>query len=67
MSNQQGISGGVLFSLVGVTGVVLPGVLATRVEPRQLTAAYFCVAALALVPFSVSLGSLAGACRCRAT
>ncbi|MFF9490150.1 MFS transporter [Streptomyces sp. NPDC014676] len=61
MSSQQGISGGVLFSLGGVTGAVLLGVLASRVEPRRLTAVYFGVAALALVLFSVSLGSLASA------
>ncbi|WP_225627463.1 MFS transporter [Streptomyces werraensis] len=61
MSNQQGINGGVLFSLGGVLGAVLLGVLASRVEPRRLTAAYFGIAALALVLFSVSLGSLAGA------
>ncbi|MFE0474995.1 MULTISPECIES: MFS transporter [Streptomyces] len=61
MSNQQGISGGVLFSLGGVMGAVLLGVLASRVEPRRLTAVYFGVAALALILFSVSLGSLATA------
>ncbi|MFG2514101.1 MFS transporter [Streptomyces sp. NPDC048584] len=61
MSNQQGISGGVLFSLGGVMGAVLLGLLASRVEPRRLTAVYFGVAALALILFSVSLGSLAGA------
>ncbi|MEU1304959.1 MFS transporter [Streptomyces shenzhenensis] len=61
MSSQQGISGGVLFSLGGVMGAVLLGVSASRVEPRRLTAAYFCAAALTLVLFSVSLGSLAGA------
>lgn len=61
MSNQQGVSGGVLFSLGGVTGAVLLGFLAMRVEPRRLTAAYFLCAAIALALFSVSLGSLAGA------
>jgi benzoate transport len=61
MSNQQGISGGVLFSLGGVTGAVLLGVLASRVEPRRLTAAYFGIGALMLIVFSVSLGTLAGA------
>ncbi|GAA2563089.1 MFS transporter [Streptomyces levis] len=61
MSNQQGISGGVLFSLGGVMGAVLLGVLASRVEPRRLTAVYFGVAALTLILFSVSLGSLATA------
>ncbi|MFK4547963.1 benzoate transport [Streptomyces tendae] len=61
MSNQQGVSGGVLFSLGGVVGAVLLGVLASRVEPRRLTAVYFGGAAVALLLFSVSLGSLAGA------
>ncbi|MEV5887907.1 MFS transporter [Nonomuraea fuscirosea] len=61
MSNQQGISGGVLFSLGGVTGAILLGVLASRVEPRRLTAAYFVAGALVLILFSVSLGTLAGA------
>ncbi|CAM4048076.1 MFS transporter [Kibdelosporangium persicum] len=61
MSNQQGISGGVLFSLGGVTGAVLLGILVSRVEPRRLTAAYFGIAALVLVLFSLSLGTLATA------
>ncbi|WP_323377555.1 MFS transporter [Streptomyces sp. RB17] len=61
MSNQQGISGGLLFSLGGVTGAVLLGVLASRVDPRRLTAAYFVVGALMLVVFSMSLGMLASA------
>jgi benzoate transport len=61
MSNRQGISGGVLFSLGGVIGAVSLGVLLSRVESRRLTASYFVVAALALVLFSVTLGTLAGA------
>ncbi|MFI7452984.1 MFS transporter [Nonomuraea sp. NPDC049714] len=61
MSNQQGISGGVLLSLGGVTGAALLGVLASRIEPRRLTAAYFFLGALMLILFSVSLGMLAGA------
>ncbi|MDQ0382591.1 MFS transporter [Amycolatopsis thermophila] len=61
MSNQQGISGGVLFSLGGVTGAVLFGLLAARAGTRRLTAAYFGVGALALILFSVSLGTLATA------
>ncbi len=61
MSNQQGISGGVLVSLGGVTGAVLLGLLASRVGPPRLTAAYFCLGAIVLVLFSVSLGTLAAA------
>jgi benzoate transport len=61
LSNQQGINGGVLLSLGGVTGAVLLGLLLSRAEPRRLTAAYFCLAALVLVLFSVSLGTLASA------
>jgi benzoate transport len=61
MSNQQGISGGVLFSLGGVTGAVLFGLLASRAGTRRLTATYFAVSALALILFSVSLGTLATA------
>ncbi|GAA1614846.1 MFS transporter [Nonomuraea maheshkhaliensis] len=61
MSNQQGISGGVLFSLGGVTGAILLGVLASRFEPRRLTAAYFVAGALMLILFSFSLGTLATA------
>ncbi|MFD6288458.1 MFS transporter [Streptomyces sp. NPDC060205] len=61
MSNQQGINGGVLFSLGGVIGAVSLGVLVSRFEPRRLTAAYFFVAAIALVLFSMTLGSLGGA------
>ncbi|WP_236796265.1 MFS transporter [Amycolatopsis sp. GM8] len=61
MSSQQGISGGLLLSLGGVAGVVLLGVLASRVQPRRLTAAYFALGALVLVLFSVSLGTLAAA------
>lgn len=61
MSSQQGISGGVLFSLGGVTGAVLFGLLAARAGTRRLTAAYFGVGALALILFSFSLGTLATA------
>lgn len=61
MSNQQGISGGVLFSLGGITGAVLLGLLVSRLGPRRLTAAYFIIGALALILFSVSLGTLATA------
>lgn len=61
MSGQQGISGGVLFSLGGVTGAVLLGLLASRAGPRRLTAAYFGLGALMLILFSVSLGTLATA------
>ncbi|MCE0764216.1 MFS transporter [Pseudonocardia kujensis] len=61
LSAQQGISGGVLFSIGGVCGAALLGVLATRVEPRMLTAAYFALGALALVLYSFSLGALATA------
>lgn len=59
MSNQQGISGGILFSLGGITGAALLGLLVSKVEARRLTAAYFCLGALALVLFSLSLGTLA--------
>lgn len=61
LSNQQGISGGVLFSIGGVCGAVLLGVLAQRIEPRRLTGVYFTLAALALVLYSFSLGALATA------
>lgn len=61
MSSQQGISGGVLLSLGGVTGAVLLGLLVSRVGPRRLTAAYFGIGALALILFSFSLGTLATA------
>lgn len=61
MSNQQGISGGVLFSIGGVCGAILLGLLAQRIEPRRLTGAYFALAALALVLYSFSLGALATA------
>ncbi|WP_063695861.1 MFS transporter [Amycolatopsis orientalis] len=61
MSNQQGISGGVLFSLGGITGAILLGLLVSRAGPRRLTAAYFGLGALALVLFSISLGTLATA------
>lgn len=61
MSAQQGISGGVLFSLGGVTGAILLGLLASRVGAGRLTAAYFGIGALMLLLFSVSLGVLAGA------
>ncbi|WP_236793759.1 MFS transporter [Amycolatopsis sp. GM8] len=61
MSTQQGLSGGVLFAIGGVLGAVLLGVLASRFEARRLTAAYFVAGALALVLFSVSLGSLGSA------
>ncbi|GHH30795.1 MFS transporter [Lentzea cavernae] len=59
MSNQQGISGGILFSLGGITGAALLGLLVSKVEARRLTAAYFVLAALTLVLFSLSLGTLA--------
>ncbi|WP_431878966.1 MFS transporter [Amycolatopsis sacchari] len=59
MSSRQGISGGVLLSLGGVTGAVLLGLLVTRFGPRRLTAAYFGIGAVALVGFSFSLGTLA--------
>lgn len=59
MSNQQGISGGILFSLGGITGAALLGVLVSKVEARRLTAAYFGLAAVMLVLFSLSLGTLA--------
>ncbi|USX52856.1 MFS transporter [Lentzea sp. HUAS12] len=59
MSNQQGISGGILFSLGGITGAALLGVLVSKVEARKLTAAYFGLAAVMLVLFSLSLGTLA--------
>lgn len=59
LSAQQGISGGLLYSIGGVSGAVLFGVLATRIEPRTLTLAYFALAALALVLYSFSLGALA--------
>ncbi|MFJ7217737.1 MFS transporter [Amycolatopsis sp. NPDC098790] len=59
MSSQQGISGGVLLSLGGVTGAVLLGLLVSKVGPRRLTAAYFGIGALALILFSFSLGTLA--------
>jgi benzoate transport len=61
LSGQQGISGGVLFSIGGVSGAVLLGVLAQRIEPRRLTGTYFTLAALALVLYSCSLGALATA------
>ncbi|MFC4950016.1 MFS transporter [Pseudonocardia sp. GCM10023141] len=61
LSAQQGISGGVLFSIGGVLGAALLGVLATRIDPRKLTATYFALGALALVLYSVSLGTLATA------
>lgn len=61
LSAQQGISGGVLFSLGGVCGAALLGVLSTRIEPRRLTAAYFVLGGLALVLYSFSLGALATA------
>ncbi|MET7990751.1 MFS transporter [Amycolatopsis sp. NPDC005232] len=61
MSNQQGISGGLLFSLGGVTGAVLLALLVSRVRASRLTAAYFAMGALALILFSVSLGTLASA------
>jgi benzoate transport len=59
MSNQQGISGGILFSLGGITGAALLGLLVSRVEARRLTALYFGLAAVMLVLFSLSLGTLA--------
>ncbi|MGK3208571.1 MFS transporter [Amycolatopsis sp. MEPSY49] len=59
MSSRQGISGGVLLSLGGVTGAVLLGLLVSRAGPRRLTAAYFGIGALALILFSFSLGTLA--------
>ncbi|WP_434447352.1 MFS transporter [Lentzea sp. E54] len=59
MSNQQGISGGILFSLGGITGAALLGLLVSKVEARRLTAAYFGLAAVLLVLFSLSLGTLA--------
>ncbi|HUQ56070.1 MFS transporter [Lentzea sp.] len=59
MSAQQGISGGILFSLGGITGAALLGLLVSTVEVRRLTAAYFCLGAVALVLFSLSLGTLA--------
>ncbi|MFJ3890925.1 MFS transporter [Streptomyces rubrogriseus] len=61
MSSQQGLSGGVLFSLGGVVGVISLGLLLSRVESHRLTAAYFLVSAVALVLFSVTLGSLGAA------
>ncbi|MEU0469328.1 MFS transporter [Amycolatopsis sp. NPDC006131] len=61
MSGQQGISGGVLFSIGGVTGAVLLGLLVSRVGPRRLTAAYFGIGSLFLILFSVSLSTLATA------
>jgi benzoate transport len=61
LSSRQGISGGVLFSIGGVSGAVLLGVLAQRIEPRRLTGIYFTLAALALVLYSFSLGALATA------
>ncbi|WP_326835108.1 MFS transporter [Amycolatopsis rhabdoformis] len=61
MSNQQGISGGVLFSLGGVTGAVVLALLVSRIPVRRLTAVYFAVGAAALVLFSMSLGTLASA------
>lgn len=63
MSGRQGISGGLLLSLGGVTGAVLLGLLVSRVDPRRLTAAYFGIGfgigALTLILFSSSLGTLA--------
>ncbi|MDH6523015.1 benzoate transport [Streptomyces sp. SAI-135] len=61
LSAKQGIFGGVLFGLGGVSGAVALALLVSRLETRRLTAAYFAVAALALVLFSTTLGSLAGA------
>ncbi|MGW5722556.1 MFS transporter [Amycolatopsis sp. NPDC003865] len=58
MSTRQGISGGVLLSLGGVTGAVLLGLLVAKFGPRRLTAAYFGIGALALILFSFSLGTL---------
>ncbi|MDH6288233.1 MFS transporter [Rhodococcus opacus] len=59
MSNQQGISGGLLFNIGGIAGALLIGLLALRVRSGPLTTAFFCVAAGALVLFSFSLSSLA--------
>ncbi|WP_259294694.1 MFS transporter [Streptomyces canus] len=61
LSAKQGIFGGVLFGLGGVSGAVALALLVSRIETRRLTAAYFAVAALALVLFSTMLGTLAGA------
>lgn len=61
LSAEQGIFGGVLFGLGGVSGAVALALLISRFETRRLTAAYFGVAALALILFSTTLGTLAGA------
>lgn len=61
LSTQQGISGGLLYSVGSLAGAVLFGLLAIWVEPRKLVIVFFAVSALSLLAYSFSLTALAAA------
>ena len=58
MSNQQGITGGVLLNLGGIIGGAVFGYFASRVNVRKLTVGYLLVAAGALVLFGLFASDL---------
>jgi benzoate transport len=59
LSNQQGITGGVLLNLGGIIGGVLFGFLSSRLKLKWLTAAYLVISAVALVVFGMFASQLA--------
>jgi len=58
LSNQQGITGGVLLNVGGVIGGVLFGFLSSKLRLKRLTAAYLVITAAALVLFGLFASQL---------
>ena len=58
LSNQQGITGGVLLNVGGIIGGVLFGFLSSRLKLKWLTAAYLVITAAALVVFGLFASQL---------